>query len=80
MLKIRLKRFGRKKTPFYRIVLMENLSKRDGKCIRELGSYDPLRKILNFNRFELLKAINEGAYPTNTARHLIYRMIDEISR
>ena len=46
MLKIRLKRTGRKNKPFYRIVLMENLSKRDGSSIAELGYYDPLKKKL----------------------------------
>jgi small subunit ribosomal protein S16 len=77
MLKIRLKRIGRKSKPFYRIVLMETLSKRDGKSIAELGYYDPLKKIINFNRIELHKYINYGAYPTNTVRHLIYKMLAE---
>ena len=77
MLKIRLKRTGRKNKPFYRIVLMENLSKRDGKSIAELGYYDPLRKRVSFNKLELYKHLNNGAYPTPTVRHLIYRMIEE---
>ena len=42
MLKIRLKRTGRKKKPFYKIILTENLSRRDGKAFLELGFYDPL--------------------------------------
>ena len=46
MLKIRLKRVGRKKKPFYRIVLMESLSRRDGKSIAEIGYYDPIKKII----------------------------------
>ncbi len=75
MLKIRLKRTGRKNKPFYRIVLMENLSKRDGKSIDELGYYDPLKKIINFDKIKLQKYINNGAYPTNTVRHLIYQML-----
>jgi small subunit ribosomal protein S16 len=75
MLKIRLKRTGRKKNPFYKIVLMENLSKRDGKSLRELGYYDPIKKIINFDTLILHKYINCGAYPTNTVRHLIYNMI-----
>lgn len=75
MLKIRLKRTGRKNKPFYRIVLMENLSKRDGKSICELGYYDPLKKVINFNKIELHKYINNGAYPTDTVRHLIYKML-----
>jgi small subunit ribosomal protein S16 len=77
MLKIRLKRTGRKKKPYYKIVLMENLSKRDGKSIAELGYYDPLRKILTFDKLTLHKYINYGAYPTNTVRHLISKMLDE---
>jgi small subunit ribosomal protein S16 len=77
MLKIRLKRTGRKKKPFYKIVLMENLSKRDGKSIAELGYYDPLRKILTFDKIALYKYINFGAYPTDTVRHLISKMIIE---
>ena len=80
MLKIRLKRTGRKTKPFYRIVLMENLSKRDGKSIAELGYYDPLKKRLSFNKLELYKYINYGAYPTDTVRHLIYRMMDETNQ
>jgi small subunit ribosomal protein S16 len=77
MLKIRLKRVGRKNKPFYRIVLMENLSKRDGKSIAELGYYDPLKKIINFDKITLSKYINFGAYPTDTMRHLIYKMLNE---
>jgi len=79
MLKIRLKKLGRKKKPFYRIVLMENLSKRDGKSILELGYYDPITKILNFDKVNLYKYLNFGAYPTDTIRHLILKMIDETS-
>jgi small subunit ribosomal protein S16 len=79
MLKIRLKKLGRKNKPFYRIVLMENLSKRDGKSIIELGYYDPINKVLNFDKINLHKYINCGAYPTDTVRHLIYRMIEEIT-
>jgi small subunit ribosomal protein S16 len=75
MLKIRLKRTGRKTKPFYRIVLMENLSKRDGKSIAELGFYDPIKKVIKFDKVNLHKYINNGAYPTNTIRHLIYKML-----
>ena len=77
MLKIRLKRTGRKIKPFYRIVLMENLSKRDGKSIAEIGFYDPIKKIIKFDKVILHKYINHGAYPTDTIRHLIYKMLNE---
>lgn len=79
MLKIRLKKLGRKRKPFYRIVLMENLSKRDGKSILELGYYDPLNKIVNFDKIHLQKYLNCGAYPTDTVRHLISQMMQEMS-
>jgi small subunit ribosomal protein S16 len=77
MLKIRLKRTGRKTKPFYRIVLMENLSKRDGKSIAEIGFYDPIKKVIKFDKILLHKYINHGAYPTDTIRHLIYKMLNE---
>lgn len=77
MLKIRLKRTGCKKKPFYKIVLMKNLSRRDGKSIVELGFYDPLRKIIHFNKIILYKAIMNGAYPSDTVRHLIYKTLQE---
>lgn len=79
MLKIRLKKIGRKGKPFYRIVLMESLSKRDGKSIAEFGFYDPLTKTLSFDKTNLNKYLNIGAYPTDTVRHLIYRMLDEVN-
>lgn len=71
MLKIRLKRLGRKKKVFYKIVLMENLSRRDGKSIEELGYYDPIKKLVNLNTTLLDKYLKAGAYPTDTVRHLI---------
>lgn len=77
MLKIRLKRIGRKNRPFYKIVLMENLSKRNGKSIAEIGNYDPISKKINFENTVLHQYINNGAYPTNTVRHLIYKMIND---
>lgn len=73
MLKIRLKRLGCKKQPFYKIVLMENLSKRDGKIILNLGFYDPLHKLIKFNKNLFYTCLKQGAYPTNTVRHLIYK-------
>jgi len=76
MLKIRLKRSGRKKKPFYKIVLMENLSRRDGKAIAELGFYDPLTKQISIDNITLHKYINAGAYPTDTVRHLIYKVFN----
>ena len=49
MLKLRLKRIGRKRSPSYRLVIMENTWRRDGKPIAELGYYDPISKKYNFD-------------------------------
>lgn len=75
MLKIRLKRAGRKARAFYKIVLTENLSRRDGKNLAEIGFYDPIEKLLKINKEELLKYLKNGAYPTPRVRHLILKMI-----
>jgi small subunit ribosomal protein S16 len=77
MLKIRLKRTGRKKKPFYRIVLMESLTRRDGGSVAEIGYYDPMKKMINFDKATLHKYLNCGAYPTDTVRHLIYKMLED---
>ena len=76
MLKIRLKRIGRKHLPIYTIVLMENLDKRDGKFIDKLGNYNPIKKELHIDFLKLRKYLNDGAKPTNTVRHLIYKIIN----
>ena len=77
MLKIRLQRAGRKARPFYKIVLTEHLSRRDGKSIAELGYYDPLEENLKVNKEDLLKYLKNGAYPTARVRHLILKMLNE---
>lgn len=71
MLKIRLKREGKIKNPVYKIVLTENLRKRDGKFIKNLGYYNPLKKYCYINKLLLIKYLNLGAYPTHTIRHLL---------
>ena len=77
MLKIRLKRTGRKKNPFYKIVLITNLARRDGKAIDELGYYDSIQKIIQIDKINLYKFIMNGAYPSNTVRHLIYKVLNK---
>lgn len=80
MLKIRLKRLGRKKKVFYKVVVMENLSRRDGQAIDELGYYDPLKKVINLNKAKLIQYLQVGAYPTNTVRHLILNYIQKLNQ
>ena len=72
-LKIRLKRIGAKKKPFYRIVVADSKSPRDGRFIEELGSYDPLKdpaEIIVDNE-KAAEWIKGGAKPTDTVRALL---------
>ena len=71
MLKIRLKRLGRKRRPTYRVVLMNVDTKRDGKTIEEFGFYNPLTKecVLNKDRIQL--RLSQGAQPTKTVENLL---------
>jgi len=73
MVKIRLKRLGAKKAPFYRIVVADARTPRDGKTIAELGVYDPTRNpsVLNVNLEDARKWIGNGAQPTNTVKALL---------
>ena len=73
MLKIRLKKLGKKKHPFYRVVVMKALSKRDGKVIAQIGYYNPLMKKIQLDKLKLFKYILNGAYPSDTVRYLIYK-------
>ncbi len=66
--KIRMKRIGAKNTPVFRIVVADSRSPRDGKCIEELGTYQPLKKgdnyTLNLDRANYW--ISNGAQPSDT--------------
>mgnify|MGYP001466621809 CR=1 FL=1 len=71
--KIRLKRIGAKKKPFYRIVVADSRSPRDGRFIEEIGYYNPLSDPVDVN-IDVEKArdwLNKGAQPTDTARALL---------
>ena len=73
MVKIRLKRVGAKKAPFYHIVVADSRSPRDGKIIEKIGSYDPMTNpatvVLDKEKAE--KWLKNGAQPTDTVRALI---------
>ena len=70
MLKLRLKRIGRKRAPSYRLVIMENSSRRDGKPIEEVGYYDPISKKYNFDTTKIQKWLSYGVKPTKTVANL----------
>ena len=71
MLKLRLKRVGRKKLPSYRLVVIENTSRRDGKPIEEVGYYNPISKNYNFDQKKIEKWLNFGVKPTTTVLNLL---------
>ena len=77
MVKIRLKRLGAKKNPFYRIVVINSASKREGAPIQELGNYNPKTKELNLNKADALEWIKKGAQPSETVAYLINKSNDE---
>nr|YP_009392375.1 ribosomal protein S16 [Osmundaria fimbriata]ARW60937.1 ribosomal protein S16 [Osmundaria fimbriata] len=70
MLKIRLKRLGRKKRAYYRIILIDSRKKRDGKAIDEIGFYDPLKKQHQIDIMKMKNVIKNGAQLTETVRDL----------
>ena len=69
--KIRLKRMGRKKDPFYRMVVADERAPRDGRYIEELGYYNPLTKEMKLDNEKAKDWIGKGAQPTDTARALL---------
>ena len=72
MVKIRLKRMGANKKPFYRIVVADSRSPRDGRFIEELGYYNPVSepKVVKINDEKALKWLSVGAQPTETVKKL----------
>ena len=73
MVKIRLQRVGKKKAPFYHIVVADSKSPRDGKIIEQIGTYDPMTKpsTIVLNKEKLEQWIKNGAQPTDTVKSLI---------
>ena len=71
MVKIRLKRMGAKKKPFYRLVAADSRSPRDGKFIENLGTHNPLTGETKLDEEAILRWLGTGAIPTDTARDLL---------
>ena len=73
MVKIRLQREGKKKAPFYHIVVADSRSPRDGKIIEQIGTYDPMTDpaTVVLNKELLEKWMKNGAKPTDTVKSLI---------
>ena len=73
MVKIRLRRMGAKKSPYYRIVVADSRSPRDGRCIEEIGTYNPLTEpaAITVDADKAKTWIQNGAQPTDTVRGLL---------
>ena len=71
MLKLRLKRIGRKGSPAYRLVIMENTSRRDGRPVEEVGYYNPISKESHFEIDKIKKWLNYGVQPTKIVSSLL---------
>lgn len=73
MVKIRLKRVGAKKAPFYHIVVADSRSPRDGKIIEQIGTYNPMTEpsVITLDKEKVADWIKKGAKPTDTVKALI---------
>ena len=73
MVKIRLRRMGAKKAPYYRIVVADARSPRDGRCIEEIGTYNPQTEpaVITVDAEKAQNWIKNGAQPTDTVRGLL---------
>ena len=73
MIKLRLKRYGRKQQPCYRIVAMDSRVKRDGKAIEELGFYNSSTKETHLKFQRIIHRLQQGAQPTETVRNIFVK-------
>ena len=73
MVKIRLKRMGTTKKPFYRIVVTDSRNRRDGREIEALGTFDPTKNpvLVDFDEEKTFKWLNNGARPSDTIRTIL---------
>ncbi|MBQ2545460.1 MAG: 30S ribosomal protein S16 [Clostridia bacterium] len=75
MVKIRLRRMGAKKAPFYRIVVADSRYPRDGRFIEEVGYYDPMKEpvVLKVDEDKVKDWLSKGAQPTETVKALLVK-------
>ena len=73
MVKIRLRRMGAKKAPFYRVVVADSRFARDGRYIEEIGYYDPTKNpsVVKIDEEKAKQWLSNGAQPTDTVRELL---------
>lgn len=73
MVKIRLKRFGKRLKPFYRIVVIQSRTRRQGRSLEDLGSYDPIKKVTVIDNDKVKIWLEKGAQPTDTVKNIFIK-------
>lgn len=71
MIKLRLKRYGKKRNATYRIVAINSRDRRDGRPLEELGFYDPIREVTRLETEAINRRLEAGAQPTETVRRIL---------
>ena len=77
MVKIRLRRMGAKKAPFYRVVVADSRFARDGRFIEEIGYYDPTKEpsVVKIDAEKAKQWLDNGAQPTDTVREILKKAV-----
>ncbi|MDM9382595.1 30S ribosomal protein S16 [Chlorogloeopsis sp. ULAP01] len=73
MIKLRLKRYGKKREASYRIVAINSLARRDGRPLEELGFYNPRTDEVRLDVPGIVKRLQQGAQPTDTVRRILQK-------
>nr|NP_038395.1 ribosomal protein S16 [Mesostigma viride]Q9MUR5.1 RecName: Full=Small ribosomal subunit protein bS16c; AltName: Full=30S ribosomal protein S16, chloroplastic [Mesostigma viride]AAF43836.1 ribosomal protein S16 [Mesostigma viride]WKT08270.1 ribosomal protein S16 [Mesostigma viride] len=73
MVKLRLKRYGRKKRPFYRVIAIDSRCRRDGKALKELGFYDPIAGKTQLDVPNIIFYLKAGAQTSETVGNLLQK-------
>jgi small subunit ribosomal protein S16 len=73
MIKLRLKRLGKKREASYRIIAINSLSRRDGRPLEELGFYNPRNNEVRLDIPAIVKRLQQGAQPTDTVRRILQK-------
>ena len=73
MIKLRLKRYGKKRDPSYRIIAINSLARRDGRPLEELGFYNPRTDEVRLDVPGIVKRLQQGAQPTDTVRRILVK-------
>lgn len=73
MIKLRLKRYGKKRQASYRIIAINSLTRREGRPLEELGYYNPSTDEVRLDIPAIVKRLQQGAQPTDTVRHILQK-------